>query len=190
MVGAMIRLMKNLMLCALLMMGLVLVVLGMARFRPGAGDLAHTLGIAAPPEAVWATITNMDSAPAWIPGLKPVESLSGPGPMRVGSKYRLTAVSGTQTTTMEMHVVLLEPNKRMRFQLTGQGDPSMHFTEMATYDLVPDATGTLVTLSAHTDYHALVTQLLEPIITIAAQLQLGETMANLKRRVEQLHPRK
>lgn len=186
----MIRLMKNLTLCALLMMGLVLVVLAMARFRPGAGDLSLTLGIAAPPEAVFATITDMQTAPTWIPGLKPVETLGDAGPMKVGSRYRLTVVSGSATTVMEMHVTALEPNKRLRFQLTGQGDPSMQFSELATYDLAPDATGTLVTLSAHTDYHAVLTRLFEPLITVAAQMQLGETMGNLKKRVETLHPRK
>jgi carbon monoxide dehydrogenase subunit G len=188
--SAMIRLLRNLMLCVMLMLGLALVVLGMARYRPGAGDLAATIAIAASPEAVFATLANMDAAPQWIPGLKPVESLTGAGPMKPGSRYRLTVESGSQTSVMEMHVTVLEAPRRMRFVLTGQGDPAVQFTEVATYDLTPDATGTLVTLSAHTDYHAVITQLFEPLITVAARMQLSDTMANLKRRVEHLHPRK
>lgn len=185
----MIRFLKNLVLCVLLMLGLALVVLAMARFRPGAGDLSSTLAVAAPPAAVFATLTDMANAPRWISGLEPVENLTN-GPMQVGSRYRLTAKSGNATTVMEMQITTLEPGKRMRFLLTGVGDPSTQFTEVATYELVPDATGTLVTLTAHTDYHALMMQLLEPIITAAAQMQLGTTMANLKHTVEAANPRK
>ena len=185
----MIRWLRNVMLCVLLMLGLGLLVLGMARFRPGAGDVSSSIGIAAPPDAVFATLADMDGAPAWIPGLKPVEKLTT-GPMAVGSRYRLTVVSGAETTVMEMQVTVLEPPRRLRFILNGQGDPAMQFTELATYDLAPDATGTLLTLGAHTDYQALLTQLLEPLITAAAQMQLGKTLANLKRTVELAHPRK
>lgn len=190
MAPGMIRLLRNLVACVLLFLGLVFVVLGMARFRPGAGDNSTTLAVGAAPEAVFPHLTAMDRAPAWIPGLQPVENLTG-GPMRVGSRYRLTVKSGPETTVMEMQVTTLEPPRRLRFLLSsGQGDPSMHFTEVATYELVPDATGTLLTLSAHTDYQALMTQLLEPLITAAAQMQLTTTLGNFKRMVELAHPRK
>ena len=50
--------------------------------------LEHTVTIAAPPEAVWAVVVDVERWPERIPTVETVERLDD-GPLRVGSRTRL-----------------------------------------------------------------------------------------------------
>src|SRR5258708_4525305 len=104
----MLTLLRGLLLAVVLVIGLGALGLGLAHFRPGAGDNAATVTIAAPPDAVFAALTDMQALPRWVPGMLPPDNLSG-GPLRVGSRYRLTVKESSGTTVMELNVIALEP---------------------------------------------------------------------------------
>ena len=50
------------------------------------------IDVDASPEAVWETLTDLDSSPGWHPGVK---SMAADGPFAVGSTFRWSAGPGT-----------------------------------------------------------------------------------------------
>ncbi|MFQ5888641.1 MAG: SRPBCC family protein [Gemmatimonadota bacterium] len=91
----------------------------------------------APPEEVWAVITAFEEAPAWRPGVKRMERLPDrnghPVWVEVGRQGRLT-----------YEVTEIDPPRHM---VTVIADPELPFGGSWTYDLVPEGTGTRVTIT-------------------------------------------
>jgi uncharacterized protein YndB with AHSA1/START domain len=95
--------------------------------------------IPAPPDSVFAAITDFAAAPTWRPGLKrvDVEPLAG-------GRLRFTEVSGTGPMTME--VEHLEPPTRLVTRIVGEGLP---FGGAWAYAVTPEGSGSRVTISEH-----------------------------------------
>lgn len=73
--------------------------------------------IAAPPEAVYATITDIAHWQDFIRAVERLEILN-PGPVAVGTKFRETRTMFGRTATEEMTVAVLDPPRR--FDLTAE----------------------------------------------------------------------
>ena len=97
---------------------------------------SRTAHVVAPPERVWATITDVASAPQWRPGVKSAEIL---GQGAAGPVWR--EVSGDGTITFE--TVESAPPRRLVTRIT---DKSLPFGGTWTYELQPAGSGTQVTI--------------------------------------------
>jgi hypothetical protein len=75
-----------------------------------AKDISHAIEIAAPPEAVWAVLTDLSNYPQWHPAY-----LSVTGQLTVGSKLtiRTTSPSTGDPITLKVTVVTVEPDSEL-----------------------------------------------------------------------------
>lgn len=97
--------------------------------------------IARPPVEVWAVLTDLEAAPAWMPGIEFV-ALDEDGPVVEGSIYRFR-VDGLKGDLQKGVVTNLRPPQALTLSITrGQIDVRYHFT------LEPDGDGTAVRLVA------------------------------------------
>ena len=96
----------------------------------------RTVQVAAPPETVWATITDVASAPRWRADVKSAEII---GQGAAGPEWR--EVSGDGTITFE--TVESVPPRRLVTRIT---DKSLPFGGSWTYELEPAVSGTQLTI--------------------------------------------
>jgi uncharacterized protein YndB with AHSA1/START domain len=92
--------------------------------------------IAAPPERVWATITDWSRAPEWMPG---TSEFRLDGPLRAGASLRYTARGKERTST----VAEVVPERTLTLVSTVGKVHAAY-----TYVLTPSAGGTRVDLTA------------------------------------------
>ena len=100
-----------------------------------------TTTIAAPPERVWASLTEKDKLLLWIEGLKSSTPVATDG-LRVGAKSVETIEKNGQLFNMESEIVRLEPPRAMeiRFVMAGAGIVE------ARYELTTNGSRTRVSL--------------------------------------------
>ena len=94
-----------------------------------------------PPAAVWAELTDLEHAPAWMPGIASI-ALDEDGPLRQGAVYRFR-VDGLKAELQKGIVTRLQPQQELALS-TSRGK----VTATYTYRLSPDGGGTAVTLRA------------------------------------------
>ena len=70
--------------------------------------------INATPERIWATLSDPEEWPRWIPSLKKIEKLST-GPLGVGSQFRITARASI-TVGLSMKITEFVPGERVVMQ--------------------------------------------------------------------------
>jgi uncharacterized protein YndB with AHSA1/START domain len=116
--------------------GLVAVALAVGYSLPVKHVATRSALIAAPPDRVWATITDVAAAPQWRPGVKSVEIVRQGA---AGPVWR--EVSGDGTITFE--VVESVPPRRLVTQII---DKSLPFGGSWTYELQQVAAGTQLTI--------------------------------------------
>jgi hypothetical protein len=75
-----------------------------------AKDISHAIEIAAPPEAVWAVLTDLANYPQWHPAY-----LSVTGQLTVGSRLTIktTSPSTGDPITLKVTVVTVEPDSEL-----------------------------------------------------------------------------
>lgn len=103
----------------------------------------YRVGINAPPEAVFAYVSDLTRHPEWSGGRLKVEALAS-GPVAVGSRYRSHGdVAGQKDRANELRVTDYLPPARFAFvaQDSGFGEVSHTFT------FTPQAGGTLISLT-------------------------------------------
>lgn len=128
--------------------------------------------IAAPPDAVWARLTDWRAAPHWMPG---VESMDADGPLTVGSVLRFTARGKPRTST----VTAVDPGRSLTLQsLVGGVTADYIYTVQST-----DAAGTTVRLEALIGTRGVMT-LLAPVIRSAIAKEDGVQLTRLKAWIE------
>ncbi|MEE2059357.1 SRPBCC family protein [Rhodococcus artemisiae] len=100
-----------------------------------------TRSIAAPPSAVWAVLTDLDSAPDTLRGVTAVERVEGGGEYRVGTRWRETRVMFGKSATEELQVTESVPEQRT--VITAESGRARYRTVI---ELTPTATGTDLTM--------------------------------------------
>ena len=110
----------------------------------------------------------------WIAGFKETRQLT-PGPVGLGTKSRHVVVLGSDTTVMNMEITALEPNRLLAARIDSDG-----FTGDLRYQLTEQNGKTRLEYTALTRYKIWLAQMMEPVITPAAQKKLAEDTAKLK----------
>ena len=77
--------------------------------------------VAAPAEAVWAVMTDLDSSPDTLSGVDAIERLDGGGELRVGTRWRETRTLMGRQATEEMEVTALEPGRSYTVEADSSG---------------------------------------------------------------------
>ena len=115
---------------------MIAIVLAVGYSLPVQHVATRTAYVAAPPEGVWATITDVASAPQWRSDVKSAEIVRQGA---AGPVWR--ELSGDGTITFE--TVESEPPRRLVTRIT---DKSLPFGGSWTYELQPTPGGTRVTI--------------------------------------------
>lgn len=100
-----------------------------------------TQDIDAPPEVVWAMISDVTRMGEWSPeneGAVWGKGVTGPVP---GAKFKGTNRNGSKTWSTDAHVVDAEPGRRFSFRVTALGLK----VALWSYDIEPTDTGCRVT---------------------------------------------
>jgi uncharacterized protein YndB with AHSA1/START domain len=157
--------------------------LWLAGFRSGAGKNSATVVINRPAVQVWRYLNNDDLVLKWVSHLNEIRQLT-PGVSGAGKRFAMAAVTDNQRTDMEMEITDFVPNSHIGFRLKSPEGVSPGFTETGEYVLAEEDGRTTVTLSGESKYFPFWVQLMEPMITPAAQKKLEGDLARLKALVE------
>jgi len=97
--------------------------------------------ISAPPDGVFATLTDLDAAGQWMPSFVRIERLDQ-GPLRVGSEWRETRKMFGREATEQFEVTELDPPRRLALRVDGTKGASKKGEYVFVYDLTPTERGT------------------------------------------------
>ncbi len=111
----------------------------------------------APPERVFALLTDLDGAPGRIRGIKRIEKLV-PGPVRVGTRWKETRVMLGREATETMEVTALEPGRRMEV-----GAQSCGMRYRTVFEVAREGAGTRVSVTFSGEPVTLVAKLMAPL---------------------------
>lgn len=101
--------------------------------------------VPAPPERVFAAMTDLDELARWMPGFVGIERLTE-GPMAVGTQFRETRKVFGMQSTEHFEVVGLVPARELDFRVDGTKGTSGKGVYRFRYRLGPDADGTRLRL--------------------------------------------
>lgn len=104
-------------------------------------QVAVTIEIAAAPEVVFATLTDLPNFPTFIPRIRSVEILDS-GPLRNGTRFCETRIMFGRESTEEMTFAVFDPPRR--FVLTAENHGARH---VATNEVTSLNHGSRVTLT-------------------------------------------
>jgi carbon monoxide dehydrogenase subunit G len=127
----------------------------------------------AAPDNVWASLTRLDRAAAWMPGIEAMTQLD-PGPIGLGTRFGFTA----RGKARETRITAFEAGRLMALTSTQGG-----VTATYTYSLAPSGRGTEVTLKAVCRASGL-WRLLHPLIVVAMKRSDSGQLKNLKIAIE------
>ncbi|MFA4841232.1 MAG: SRPBCC family protein [Agrococcus sp.] len=101
-------------------------------------DITLTLerSIAAPPEAVWRVLTDLEAAPEVLSGVARVERLAGAG-YTIGTRWRETRTMMGREETEEMEVVGIDEGRSTMIAAEARG---MAYRTEFTLDPTPEGT--------------------------------------------------
>lgn len=102
--------------------------------------VSDTVEVAAPPEQVWALVSDLPAMGRFSPESTGGRWVRGAGPA-VGSVFRGTNAQGRRTWSTRSTVVEAEPGRRFCFDVSSVGLAVARWS----YDVAPTATGCLVT---------------------------------------------
>jgi carbon monoxide dehydrogenase subunit G len=135
----------------------------------------RTIDINAPPERVWAVMTDVERWPEWTESMKKIERLDD-GEFKVGSKAKLwirrAPTAGVWTVTE------LTPNRSFTWE-----DSSGGVDAVATHIIEPDGSGSKVTLRI--DMSGMMTTLLGWMIGPQSRKNVDMEAEGLKKRSEE-----
>jgi len=120
----------------LVALGLLVAVVGW--LLPVAHVATRQASLAASPDAVWKTITDVDAFPTWRGDVKSVE--------RVPDTGKLTWIERGGSETMTFTVDVSDPPHRL---VTRIADPRLPFGGTWTYELSSSGSGTVLRITEH-----------------------------------------
>jgi uncharacterized membrane protein len=137
-----------------------------------------TVDISAPPEAMWAVISDVESWPEWTASVTSVRPLS-PGPLQVGSRVRIKQPRLPATVWTVSDLV---EGERFTWTATSPG-----VNTRASHRVVPAAEGSRVTLSI--DQAGILGRLVGRLYDGLTSRYVQMEAAGLKQRSEESAPR-
>ncbi len=103
--------------------------------------------IAAPVDAVFAALLDVDSFGRWMPGFVRLER-TGSGPLAVGHRFRETRKLFGREATEEFEVTALEPGRALALFVDGTKGSSKRGEYRFRYEFAPEEGGTRMTVHA------------------------------------------
>ena len=134
--------------------------------------------IDAPPEAVWAAMTDFQSAPQWMPGIEAVIPTDDT-PLAAGKTFRISLT--TKGRGKERMMTLATWESPRRFALSSQEGG---VSALYTYDVEPQGSGTQVTLNGTCTASGWFLRLLHPLIVRMMARHDSKQLALLKQAIE------
>lgn len=121
---------------------------------PGFELTAH---IDRPPSEVWAVLSDLENAPAWMPGIEFI-ALDEDGPIEAGAVYRFR-VEGLKGELQKGTVATCRPRQELTLAVT-RGFVDVRYR----YTLEPDGDGTAVRMVAECAVNGWIAPLAPPLI--------------------------
>jgi uncharacterized protein YndB with AHSA1/START domain len=137
---------------------LVLVVVAVGFVLPKAHVASMSARYAAPPEALWESLTNVAAFPEWRPGITRVEMLPDADGRRGWREH------GT-SDAMTYRVMEADPPRRLVSRIA---DANLPYGGTWTYELTPVDSGTRVTITERGEIY-------NPIFRVVSRFVLGYT---------------
>jgi hypothetical protein len=130
---------------------------------------ATILTVPAPPEQVFDRLSRFDRAAEWDPSVREGELLT-PGPVRLGSRFRIVVDVLGRGVPLVYEVVELTPGRRISFHAETAGVVSHD-----VLSFVPGADGTVLVYDARLDLKG-PSRLLSPLVALAFR-RIGDRAA-------------
>lgn len=119
----------------------------------------RSIVVPAPPESVFATITDFSNAPSWRPSVDRVDVVPSEG-----GKVRFSEVSGRDILSLQVDTVV--PPSRLVTRIIGEG---LAFGGSWAYAVSPEGDGTRLTITEHGEVY-------NPFFRFMSRYVLGHTM--------------
>ena len=161
--------------------GLGLVALGA---REGRGRVTGAVELEHPPSAVFPFLVQPGLRKQWMLGVEDIAPVGDPT-LRGGARSRVVLESPERMETVE-EILVVEQDKRVLLQRVCSHPPFQQRLEYALKDL--GGGRTLVTAAIHTGYQGLVFNLLEPLLTRAAQSRMDLEIEQLRTATDNARP--
>ena len=134
--------------------------------------------IAAPPEAVFAFVADLDNLPRWQSGILSAERTS-PDPVGVGSTARVVRDMAGQSLTVDLTITDFEPGRRLALASEASG-----VSVTATLEMEPNDDATVVRSGIEIKAGSVFMAPLEGMIANAAGGELASGLERLRDAVE------
>jgi uncharacterized protein YndB with AHSA1/START domain len=139
--------------------------------------------IEAPPERVFAALTNLDAAARWTPNCVRIEKLTA-GPVGPGSQWRATRKLFGREATEHFEVTGYEPNRTLELFVDGTKGSSRRGYYRFRYRLQPEGAATLLDLDGEIGGTGKAMQLLGRLFAGGFKKAIAKDLAAMKRHVE------
>jgi len=145
-----------------IIIALVLIVVVIGALLPQHHDATRSAHIDAPPDSVWATLTDVASFPAWRHDVRRVEIL----PVADGRRaWREHQSDKPNDRGIAFEMAGASPPRHLVTRITDRGLP---FGGEWEYDIAPDAGGSRVTIAEHGEIY-------NPVFRFVSRFVLGYT---------------
>jgi carbon monoxide dehydrogenase subunit G len=146
-------------------------------------DLTLQLAIDAPPDKVFAAITDLHAGGRWLPGCSKLEVLTS-GPYAAGTRWRETRKVFGRKSTEEFEVKTVEPPRIIELHCDGRKGSSGNVDYHFRYDLEPIGTSTILKMKARIEPAGWFGRIMAPLMKGAFLTALRRDHAALKAHVE------
>ena len=143
--------------------------------------------IAAPPERVFAAITDIDSFGSWMRGFVRVERVT-PGPLAVGSKFRETRKMMGHEATEEFEVTGIDAPRTLDLYVDGSKGSSKCGWYKFRHTVTPIEGGSLLVLSGEAGGATGCMALLGKVMVGPMKMAIGKDLKSFKAWVETGQP--
>jgi uncharacterized protein YndB with AHSA1/START domain len=143
--------------------------------------------IAAPPERVFAALTDLDGAQKWMPNLVRIERLT-PEKTGVGMRWRETRKMFGREASEEFEVTGLEPGKKVELYVDGTKGSSRRGYYRFRYELQPSGGSTLLRLHGEIGGMGKLMELVGRLFMGPFKKAMAKDLEAMKRYIESSRP--